>query len=863
MGVGGVVRAFVCTDVEGSTRLWASDPEAMSVSLELHDEIVRSALNSRGGTVFTTAGDSFWAAFERPRDAVAALAEVQLRLGEASWPGPTLRVRAGVHVGEAESRADDWFGPTLNFTARLASAGHGGQVLVSEAVQAMVDAELRDLGSHVLKDIDGPVRIFQLGDADFPALRSGGRTNLPATPNRLLGRDDDVRRVRVLLTEARLVTLVAIGGTGKTRLALEVAEAERGQWPDGVWFVDLTVVAPGDSLATAVADAIRLAVSGTDDVETLVVEHLAERAALVVLDNCEHVVDEVAAFAERVLAAGGKSKLLATARELLDVDGERPVQVAPLAVDGPDSPAVRLFVERALVAADDFAADDHLGDIVEVCRHLDGIPLAIELAASRVGVLSPAKLLDSLQDRFRLLSGSRRRNRHRTLRAAIDWSYESLDADHQAAFRALAVFSGTFDIDAVADITGNDLLDAADIVEALLHRSLVTPSDERDRFRLLETIRAYAEDRLVEAAEAAEVRRRHAEHFWARNHPTTRLGAASARRTMELLADRPNLLEALGWYEQHERWDDLPQFLFGLANLGFTDTTRVLDAVERCRAHLDDASLEHFLDLAELELTMIMGMHREDILLRHLAVLERLQQSDVLWAAAFAHCWAGFILAAGNPTQGEAEIQRGAEIAASAGDQRFLDQAVPAFRLLASCMGSDLDAAVDHARDVRAGGDVLDLARNAYTCLLLVELIDGWRRGDEATTARSAEEYARVSGDGATNDFLLSFCRFVHLLTAGEQERATAELRALTAFAAEGRLAMIEGDALLALALAEHDLGDDDRARSLLEDVRYTRTPPTGALASLLRTRLNTVPAPNSDPRMRLKQEIAARGWSR
>ena len=304
---------FLFTDVEGSTRLWAEDEAAMSASLRVHDNELRSAIEAGGGYVFTTAGDSFAAAFARASDAVEASVEAQRRLAAVEWPGPVLRIRMGLHLGEAEERDGDYFGSVVSTAARVEAAGHGGQILITDPVRITAGVDGRELGMHRLRDVAEPMLLFQVGDGDFPPLRADDpwKSNLPVRPTRLLGREDDVAKVRRLLATERLVTLTAVGGSGKTRLALAVGEAELAHWPGGVWFVDLTAVASDPEVPEAVAGALGLTLR-VGDQTAQIIEYLAAQAGLVILDNCEHVIDAVADLADEFLATPGRSALLAT-----------------------------------------------------------------------------------------------------------------------------------------------------------------------------------------------------------------------------------------------------------------------------------------------------------------------------------------------------------------------------------------------------------------------------------------------------------------------------------------------------------------------------------------------------------------------
>ena len=547
---------FLFSDVESSTRLWAADSHAMSASLLVHDSLLREAIEVNGGYVFTTAGDSFAAAFGRASDAIAAAVAAQADLSAVAWPGPALRVRMGLHLGEAEERGGDYFGPVVNSAARVESAGHGGQVLITEAVRSASGFdEVTDLGTRRLRDVAEPIHLYQLGDSDFPALRvvDPGLSNLPVRPSRLIGRESDIGTVRNLLTASRLVTITAVGGSGKTRVALAVGEAELPHRSGGVWFVDLAAVLDEADVAASVANAIGLSL-GAGDTTAQVVENLVDKPALVVLDNCEHVIDACADFGEQFLATAGAASILATSREALNIDGERSVVLEPLRSDTPDSPAVQLFLDRASAADPRFEVSASDADtLATICTRLDGMPLAIELAASRVTIMNPADLLAGLEDRFVLLSGGRRRQRQRTLEATLDWSYDLLESDEQLAFRALGVFVDGFDLDAAAAVAGIDRTMALELVEALVAKSLVVRADRGStvRFRLLETVKAYAEDRLVDAGEAVEVRNRHLTYFHDMATLEGRTAVGPLSIGVRLRHDVSNVASAVRVGEQH------------------------------------------------------------------------------------------------------------------------------------------------------------------------------------------------------------------------------------------------------------------------------------------------------------------------
>lgn len=601
--------AFLFSDVEGSTRLWAADSDAMSASLKVHDEILRTQIESFGGYIFTTAGDAFCAAFDKATDAVSAAIAAQKELSAVVWPGPSLKIRMGLNLGEADERGGDYFGPTVNLAARLEAAGHGGQVLISDSLHGSAGLDAVDLGVHPLKDVSDPVRIWQVGGGDFPDLRTtSGGTNLPTPMTRLIGRDEDVRAVRTMLTNNRLVTLAATGGTGgtgKTRLAIAVGDAELPHWRDGVWFVDLAKAGDDNDVAPAIASALGLEIRGTDYASE-VARYLAGREVLLIVDNCEHLIDECADVLSEILAGGGTSVVLATSREWLDIDGEHVFQVHPLSVDDPEG-AIRLFVDRATSVNPDFVLnDDNLSDVRELCRRVDGVPLAIELAAARSAVLSPADLVAGLEDRFRLLSGGRRRQRRRTLETTIDWSYDLLAPTEQQTFRGLGVFAGSFDLNAAAAVCSTSRAEITDLVEILVIRSLVMSAGEgTGRFRLLETLKAYAEDRLVDAGEALERRGLHADYFLDLVHIEDFQSALNSEHGTHLWPDRPNFALAADWFESAGQWDDLAILLPGIASFDPADAALQAARITRCRSQVADPSLIDLLISAENHLQMI------------------------------------------------------------------------------------------------------------------------------------------------------------------------------------------------------------------------------------------------------------------
>ncbi len=496
----------------------------MDAALAQHDQIMRSVIARHRGYVFSTSGDAFAAVFERASDAVAAVRSVQEHLAETAWPTAVpVRVRTGLHTGEAYERDGNYFGPVVNRAARIMAAGHGGQTLVSSTTAAIVDSDsLVDLGEHRLKDLGSVERLFQLdAPADcFPPLRSLSvvRNNLPVPRAPLFGREREIARVLELLASSRLVTLTGVGGVGKTRLAVAAAAEAVDEFGDGVFFVDLVPVSSVDQLLGQIAEAVGLEHGG--QLEARLFDFLVHRRVLVILDNCEHVVDDVAGVVDRVLDTDGRAQLLATSREDLEVDGERTLRVASLAVESADAPgpAVALFGDRADALGVALDADNEREVVWEICTRLDGIPLAIELATAQLVQFSPRDLLERLDRRFDLLAGGRRRRRQRqqTLQGVMDWSWELLVEAEQALLARLAVLTGTWGLEEVQGICGDGDDDAvATRLGSLVSKSLVQRLDDAEtaQFRLLETVRLYAQQKLVDRGEADGLRNRHLRWF--------------------------------------------------------------------------------------------------------------------------------------------------------------------------------------------------------------------------------------------------------------------------------------------------------------------------------------------------------------
>jgi predicted ATPase/class 3 adenylate cyclase len=575
--------AFLFTDIEGSTRLWETEQPAMQTAVERHFAILREAIAAQHGVLFKTIGDAAQAAFATVPEVVAAAAEAQAALRQDAWgaTGP-LRVRMAIHVGEAIPRDGDYLAPALNRLARVLGAGHGEQILLTEAARALAAPlpnghALHDLGPHRLRDLLEAERIFQLCGPglreDFPPLRVLDRHphNLPAQPTPIVGREDDLAALRALIVApgTRLVTLLGAGGTGKTRLALQAAAEVLEHFPDGAWWAPLAIVRDPALVPQAIAATLGVRENLGEPLAETLAAHLAGRRVLLLLDNVEQVID-TALIIQRLLDAAPGVVVLATSREPLRLRVEREFPIAPLPLPPAGAriaadqaltyPAVRLFVERAQAVKPGFALDErNVADVVAICHRLDGLPLAIELAAARVRLLPPAALLTRLDRRLALLTGGARDlpERQQTLRATIAWSHDLLDPAERALFARLALFAGGFALeaaDAVCGAAGGLPLDLLDGIDSLVQQSLLRletgPAGE-SRFTMLETIREFALERLQELPEAEQLRQTHADFFLALAEGTDWDDVAGRGELVDRLgADHANLRQALSFYEQ-------------------------------------------------------------------------------------------------------------------------------------------------------------------------------------------------------------------------------------------------------------------------------------------------------------------------
>jgi predicted ATPase/class 3 adenylate cyclase len=591
---------FLLTDIEGSTRNWEASPSAMREALLRHDTMLNAGIAGHEGHVLTERGegDSFFAVFDRAGDAVAAALALQLALHHEPWPaGAPVKVRMAVHTGEA---GGDYRGQDVNRCARLRATAHGGQTLISTTTEALVrrqlpmGASLQDLGRHRLRDLTESEGVYQLNHpdlpGDFPRLRSldAFKHNLPFNLTSFVGRETEIGEVRRLLAENRLVTLTGEGGSGKTRLALQVAADLIEEYADGVWLIDLSPLPAMSGIERSIALPLEIKEEPTRPLLDTLVERLADKKLLLLLDNCEHVIAAAALAAETLLRSLTGLRILATSREPLNISGESAWRVPTLPT--PDSDrvpgaggleryaAVRLFVERALSVQPGFALTErNAGAVVQICRRLDGVPLAIELAAARLKLMGPEDVLRRLEDRFRLLTGGSRTAlaRQQTLRAAVDWSHDLLSDAERILFRRLSVFAGGFDLEAAEKACRDDALagdDILDLLSALVDKSLVVADVEEDgsvRHRLHETLRQYAQEKLIVAVEEDEARDRHLAYFGDLSERAyTNAGRADPTPAWldRLEREHDNYRAALAWARDHHS-SEFVQLIGALSSL--------------------------------------------------------------------------------------------------------------------------------------------------------------------------------------------------------------------------------------------------------------------------------------------------------
>ena len=716
------------TDVEGSTRLWESEPDSMAPALRRHDEILRGAIEQAGGFVFKTVGDAFCAAFGTPLSAVRAVLDAQQVLGGERWQtSRPILVRMGVHTGVCEERDNDYFGPVVNRAARLEAVAHGGQVLISGTTAELLPgslpgaALLRDLGLHRLKDLGRPEQVFQLEAEflrpDFPPLRSLDNpelpNNLPGLLSAFIGREREVAEVRSLEQSARLVTLTGTGGCGKTRLALQAAAELLEASPDGVWLAELAPLTDAAQIPGAVAVALGLP-DGAGAQAASLTEALGELDTLILLDNCEHLIDAVAKLCEQVIRHCPRVRILATSREPLGIDGERVYRVPSLSLPPPGADAVadlagcdavRLFAERARIRDPGFTLDESAAlAVASICRRLDGIPLALELAAARLSSMSLRQVSERLDQRFRLLTGGSRNAmpRQQTLQATVEWSFGLLNQAERDTLTRLSVFAGGFDLEAaeaVCTTDGVDAFDVLDLLGSLVDKSLVIADRTPDsvRYRLLETIRQYSAQELLRAAGDAEVmavRDRHAAYYLelAQTAEPSLTGHGQRDWLIRLDLEWDNLRGAFGHLAAEERTRDVLRLGASLNRFALTRghaevLAQLRSAISRAGREPDAVLIRAMLVAASL-ITVFLRKEPGQLAAARwyaetsLAMAREL--GDPLLEAQALGMLAALCYYARDPAAGRQLLDPAVQLARQAGDTQLLGQLLDSLALFAS-----------------------------------------------------------------------------------------------------------------------------------------------------------------------------------
>jgi predicted ATPase/class 3 adenylate cyclase/DNA-binding CsgD family transcriptional regulator len=683
---------LLLADIEGSTRLWETEPDEMTGAVARLDRRLTDLVASHCGVrpVEQGEGDSFVVAFARATDAVACALELQRA------PLAPIRLRIGLHTGEIRLRDEgNYIGPTINRTARLRDLAHGGQTVLSGVTEELVfdqlpgDAWLTDLGSHELRDVPRPERVAQLCHPDlrndFPPLRVADTAvsqRLPAQLTSFVGRGAQLVEVRELVNDHRLVTLTGAGGAGKTRLAIELAAQMSDEFDDKVWYVDLAPITNPDLVPTTIARVFGLPDQPGASTQDTLLRFIGSQTMLVVLDNCEHLAHACATTVAAILGACPAVTLLATSREPIRAVGEITWSVPSLSLD---DEAVELFTDRARQSRPDFAVThDNAAEMAEICQRLDGMPLAIELAAARTRALSLREILDSLHDRFRLLTGGARTavRRQQTLRASVDWSHALLSEQEKVLFRRLAVFLGGFDLDAAQAVAGDEDVERFQVLDQLtllVEKSLVVAETDsgRTRYRLLETVRQYALEKLGESGEAGEIRGRHRDYFTSK---AAELDAPSQTgyelRVEQAENEIANFRAAFGWSIET---GDIKRALELASSLQLLWLTRGL--VTEGLAWLDAALSGEPNDMADVRLARARGLTDKALLLASVGVPEGIEDADhglaIARESADPALLVRALLARGSASSSDAEVARpyldeGAEIARELGNPWWL-----------------------------------------------------------------------------------------------------------------------------------------------------------------------------------------------
>jgi predicted ATPase/class 3 adenylate cyclase/DNA-binding CsgD family transcriptional regulator len=846
---------LLLADVEGSTQLWETQPNAMTAAFARLDDARSDLIAAHGGMrpVEQGEGDSFVVAFARASDAVSCALELQRA------PLAPIRLRIGVHTGEVQLRDEgNYIGPTINRTARLRDLGHGGQILLSGTTEALVvdmlppDTWLTDLGAHELRGVARPERVVQLCHPDlyneFPPLRTLKNVavqRLPVALTSFVGREAELAQVHEILSGNRLVTLTGAGGAGKTRLAIEIAAQMAREFGDGVWYVDLAPITDPEVVPIAVARALGLPDQpGRSTMDTLT-RFIADRQMLVVLDNCEHLLDASAALINALLATAAALTLLTTSREPIGVAGEVSWRVPSLSLA---DEAIELFTDRARHARPGFAVtDDNAAVVAEICARLDGLPLAIELAAARVRALSLAEILESLHDRFRLLTGGARTavRRQQTLRASVDWSHALLTEPERVLFRRLAAFLGGFDFDAAQTVASGGEVEryqVLDLLTLLVDKSLVVADDSRGRtrYRLLETVRQYALEKLGESGEADPVRSRHRDYYMAiaavLDAPA---GGDYERRIEQAEIEIDNLRAAFAWSRENS---DIELALMLASSLQpLWHPRRIREGLTWFDTALADLDAKHPEVTPAVRARALADRAMLGILAGAATSLDQAQQAlaiarevddPALLVRALTAC--GYIASFFDAEASRAYLAEAVGLARELGDPWRLTQILAAQAFAAGAAGNPLAsrAAAEEGRDLAdAIGDPFD-ARRCRMYLGRAHLYQG-------DLAAAAAQFAAVTdeAEAAHDEFFRADSRAMQgIALACQGDTAAARVAADGAVEAAAEVGgLLAGIAYWALAAAALATGDAATALNATEAAGHhmSASPQTAAVGRI------------------------------
>lgn len=850
------IVTLLFTDIEGSTRHWETEPQLMADALRRHDEILRTAIERADGYVFKTVGDAFCAAFTTPSGALDAVLTAQRQLAAEPWPtSAPIRVRMALHSGACEERDGDYYGPTVNRTARLEAIAHGGQVLVSGATASLAPeslpdgVSLADLGLHRLKDLGRPEQVFQLQadflQPNFPPLASLDNpelpNNLPAVLSSFVGRERELEQVHVLTESSRLVTLTGTGGCGKTRLAMQGAADALDGYEDGVWLVELATVTDAELVPGAVAAVLGLREQPGRPVGALVCDALAPQRLLLMLDNCEHVIDAVAKLCDLLLRGCPKVHVLATSREPLGIDGERVYRVpslslprndADLTADVTDCDSVALFADRASTRDPGFTLDEQTTPLVAtICRRLDGVPLALELAAARLASMSLRQVCDRLDQRFRLLTGGSRSAlpRQQTLQATVDWSFSLLSPAERETLTRLSVFSGGFELEAAEAVCATDAVDAIDVLDllgSLVDKSLVVAehTDGSLRYGLLETIRQYAAHELLHTVgedDALRVRDRHAEYYLrlAESAWPALTGAEQGAWMHRLDRDWDNIRVAVVHLEAEGRAEDVLRFGVWLDRYAVTRGSTALLAALRRAIDAADPTPRPLLVRALIAVPLLIGVFPRTKL-SELAAAQRYAERALEMArelgdreleARALGAVAGAMHFEHDPRTARL-VESAMAIAGELGDTQLLGA-------LSNVLASTAETE-EEGRRIRR--QTLEYSRQSGDILLtaaeLGNMAGSYLRTGQVGQAREHEEEALALAEQLGGEYLLFLLRSnaaILRLIHGDFEEAAPLIRACVLTARRIGVQIDTSELIFCAACCTARLGDHDRAARL------------------------------------------------